>query len=103
MPALRTINVTCPGCNTILVVNSETGEITEVRAPLVEQPSGDRFADALRAHKEHTRKVAGLFADSVAGVAKKEDERRALFEEKLKQAREQGLEEGAPLKDIDLD
>lgn len=103
MPVIRTVEVRCPCCKTILVVNRETGEVTEERKPLVEQTSGDKLADALRAHAEHKKKVAGLFAESVAGVSKKEEERRALFEEKLRQAREKGLEVGTELKDIDLD
>lgn len=103
MPVMRTVEVKCPCCKTILVVNRETGEVVEQRKALVEQSSGDKLADALRAHAEHKKKVAGLFAESVAGVSKKEEERRALFEEKLRQAREQGLEVGTELKDIDLD
>lgn len=103
MPIVRTIQVTCPCCKTILVVNQETGEIVEERKPLVEKSSGDRLADALRAHAEHRKKVAGLFAESIAGVSKKEEERRALFEEKLRRVREEGVEEGTELKDIDLD
>jgi len=103
MPAIRTVEVRCPCCKTILVVNSETGEVIEERKALVERTSGDKLRDALRAHAEHRKRVAGLFAESVAGVGKKEEERRALFEEKLKQAREKGLEAGGELKDIDLD
>ena len=101
MPAIRTINVTCPGCKTILVVNRDTGAILETRKPLVENPSGDRFADALRAHKEHEKKLGSLFTESVAGLSKKEQERQRLFEESLKQAREKGDTE-PEVRDIDL-
>jgi len=44
-----TFKITCPCCDTILVINKVTGEILEHRKPLVENPSGDRFADALQA------------------------------------------------------
>ncbi|MCX7847684.1 MAG: hypothetical protein N2595_06630 [bacterium] len=103
MPVVRTVQVKCPCCKTVLVVNQETGEVVEERKPLVEKSSGDRLTDALRAHAEHRKKVAGLFSESIAGLSKKEEERRALFEEKLREARERGLDEGTELKDIDLD
>jgi hypothetical protein len=103
MPAVRTMNITCPGCQTILVVNKDTGTILEVRAPLVDNPSGDRFADALQAHKDHKDKLKGLFSESVAGVSEQEKERRAIFEESLKKARQEGVSDEPELRDIDLD
>jgi len=102
MPAIRTYMVTCPCCATILVVNRDTGEITETRKPLVEKPSGDRFADALQAQKEHKKKLGSLFADSVTGLSKKDEERRRQFEESLKKAREQGDSVEPEIRDIDL-
>ena len=101
MPAVRTINVTCPECKVILVVNLETGAVLEVRKPLVENPSGDRFADALRAQKEHNRKIGSMFSESFAGLSKKDEERRKQFEESLKKVREAGDAE-PELRDIDL-
>jgi hypothetical protein len=104
MPAVRTFNITCPECNTILVVNRDTGAILEVRAPLVENPSGDRFTDAMEAHKQHSEKLKGLFSHSISDVSKQEQERRSVFEESLKKAREEGVDdEDRPLRDIDLD
>ena len=101
MPTVRTINVTCPDCKVILVVNRDTGAVLEVRKPLVENPSGDRFADALRAQKEHDKKIKSLFKESFSGLAKKEEERRRQFEESLEKVRESGDAE-PELRDIDL-
>jgi len=103
MPKIRTVNVTCPECNTILVINRDTGEIFEVRKPLVDDPSGDRFADALRAHKEHSEKLGSIFEDSIAGVSRQEEERRKLFKESLEKAKEEGGEDYREIRDIDLD
>ena len=103
MPAINTYNITCPCCNTILVINKITGEILEQRDPLVDNPSGDRFADAFRSQKEHSEKLGSLFDESISGVKEKETERRKLFEESLKKTREEGIEDYKPIRDIDLD
>lgn len=103
MPKIRTYNITCPECNTILVINRDTGDIVEVRKPLVEHSSGDRFTDALRAHKEHSEKLGSIFKDSISDVARQEEERRKVFKESLEKAREEGVDDYKELRDIDLD
>ena len=103
MPKIRTVNVTCPGCKTILVVNRDTGDIFEVRKPLVDDPSGDRFTDALRAHKEHSEKLGSIFENSIADVSRKDKERQQLFKESLEKAKEDGGEDYREIRDIDLD
>jgi hypothetical protein len=103
MPKIRTFNITCPECDTILVINRDTGDIVEVRKPLVEDSSGDRFTDALRAHKEHTEKLGSIFKDSISDVSRQEEERRKVFKESLEKAREEGVDDYKELRDIDLD
>jgi len=103
MPAINTFKLTCPCCDTILVVNKVTGEILEYRKPLVENPSGDRFADALRAQKDHSEKLNSLFDESISGLKEKDTERQNLFEESLKKTREEGIDDYKPIRDIDLD
>jgi len=98
---LRTLNITCPCCDTILVVNKDTGKILEERKPLVEKSSGDRFIDALQAQKDHSNKLSNLFSESISNVSKNEKERQQLFEDSLKEARKEKIEK--PLKDIELD
>jgi len=98
---LRTLNITCPCCKTILVVNKDNGKILEQRKPLVEESSGDRFIDALKAQKGRSKKLTGLFSDSLSNVSKSEKERQKLFEDSLKKARKEKIDK--PLKDIDLD
>ena len=98
---LRTLNITCPCCDTILVVNKDTGEVLEERKPLVKNSSGDRFKDALQAEKDHSEKLSSLFSESISNVSKKDKERQQLFEDSLNKARTEKIEK--PLKDIDLD
>ena len=103
MPAIPTINIKCPCCDTILVVNRATGEVIEVRKPLVEETSGDRFKDALRAEKEHSKKIENLFEETLSEIERKKAERQKLFEENLKKTREEGIDDYNPIRDIDLD
>jgi len=103
MPAVITYKVKCPCCETILVIDKVTGEILEHRAPLVENPSGDRFADALSAQKDRSKKLNNLFDESLSGVKEKETERQSIFEESLKKARDEGPNDDKPIRDIDLD
>jgi len=103
MPAVNTYNITCPCCNTILVINKITGKILEQRKPLVDNPSDDRFADAFRAQKEHSEKLGSLFDESFSELKEKESERRDFFEESLKKTREEGIDDCKPIRDIDLD
>jgi len=103
MPQIRTLSVTCPGCKTILIVNKDTGAVIEERAPLVDDPSGDRFADALRAHKEHTSKLNSLFKESISDVSRKDEERRKSFKESLDKARKEDVGDYKEIRDIDLD
>jgi len=103
MPAINTFKITCPCCNTILIIDKVTGEILERRDPLVEKPSGDRFADALQAQKEHSKKISTLFEKSISEVKGKNTERQNLFEESLKKTREEGIDDYKPIRDIDLD
>ena len=102
MSAVSTYNIKCPCCDTILVIDRATGKVIEHREPLVDNPSDDRFADAMHAQKEHSQKLSSLFEDKLSGLGEKEEERRNLFEESLKQARENDDDE-QPIRDIDLD
>ena len=101
MPPLRTLSITCPSCKTILIVNKDTGAVIEERKPLVENSSGDRFSDALQAQREHGKKMSAMFTESLSSYSRKEAERRELFEEALKKAKESG-DETPEVRDIDL-
>ena len=98
-----TVKITCPCCNSILVIDKITGDVLEHREPLVENPSGDRFADALRAQKDHSKKIKTLFEKSISEVKDKDADRQNLFEESLKKTREEGIGDYKPIRDIDLD
>lgn len=103
MPIVRTLEVTCPDCGNILIINKEDGSIVEIRKPLVEESSGDRFTDAMTAAKNHSDKMKSVFDSRLSDYAKKEKERDSIFQESLKKARESDPDDLKEIRDIDLD
>lgn len=53
------IKVTCPECNCVLVIRRRDGELLEVRKPLLEESTGDRFQDAFQKVKGRGKEVEG--------------------------------------------
>lgn len=82
----KTINVTCPGCNDILIVDRNSGAILEVRKPLVEESSGDRMKDAFMKLSEEKKKRNGLFENMKEDQEKRKKESESLFDVSLKVA-----------------
>jgi hypothetical protein len=86
----ETFKVTCPCCNSILVIGRRDGAIIEVREPIVKESSGDRFQDAVKRVKGRVEEV-----DAKLQEAKRLEEERKkgaddFFKEALKRAKESG-------------
>jgi len=94
--------IICPGCKTILLIDRTSGKIVEVREPLVDDSSGDRFTDAFKKIKKEREVVEEKFKD----FQKKEKEKKKgledLFKETLKKAKDSGEEE-KPEHPLDFD
>ena len=84
----RELRITCPGCETILIVDRITGEIIETRKPILEKSTGDRFKDAFLKADEDKKKLVSKFDDMKAQLDKKKKFAEDLFNESLKQAKE---------------
>ena len=95
------IHVTCPDCKNILVVNRRTGELVEVRRPLVEESTGDRFEDAKLKVQRQQSELEKKFEEAKERERRKMERLNQLFNEGLKQAREEGSV-SRPERDIDL-
>jgi hypothetical protein len=80
-------HITCPSCSTILVVDRRTGEIVEERKPLVENPSGDRYEDALRKVKGRVGEAEEKFRRFQEQEAGKKERLDALFRDALERAK----------------
>ncbi len=82
----KTISVTCPGCNDVLIVDRNSGDILEVRKPLVEESSGDRMQDAFTKLSDEKRKRNALFDNMKEDQEKRKKEAESLFDVSLKSA-----------------
>lgn len=91
--------IKCPGCESILVVQRRDGKVLEVRKPLLEESTGDRFEDAF----EKVRKRSGAIDGKVAEVKKKEQERLKGADDFFKQALERAKnDDEKPVNPLDL-
>jgi Zn-finger nucleic acid-binding protein len=94
--------ITCPHCQTLLLVDRNTGEILDVRQPLVEKSTGDRFSDAMQKIKRDKQEAEQKFVAAQDYEKHKKEKLDELFSTQLKQAREQGDATPQP-RDIDLE
>ena len=98
----ETLKVTCPVCKSVLIIERKTGNILEVRKPILEDSSGDRFKDAF----EKVRQSQAIAEEKFRTAQKKEKEKfkklDELFNEKLKEVKEKG-DTGPPDRPFDLD
>ncbi len=97
------IEVTCPDCNTVLIVRRRDGRVMEVRKPIIENSTGDRFEDAM----QKVRGMKGEVEKKVEAARERErgkmDRLNALFKEGLEQARKEGPITKKPKTEFDLD
>lgn len=98
----NTLTVKCPTCHDILIIDRITGEILEVRKPLVAESSGDRFADALKKVKNSSQEAEDQFQKSREAEKNKKKNLDALFEKSLEQAKKEDPK-SKPLRGIDLE
>ncbi len=96
------LEVTCPGCKTILIVNRRSGKVVEVRKPILEDSSGDRFEDAYRKVKGSKDEIEKKVEAARERERSKMDRLNQLFKEGLEQAEKEGPIQ-KPKRDFELD
>lgn len=96
-----TLTVKCPDCDNVLLVDKKTGAIIEVRRPILEQSSGDRFKDARQKVMEAQTRAERLFQEAKAKENEKKARLEQFFKEKKDEYKDQPIEK--PQRDIDLD
>ena len=82
------IKVKCPCCDSILIIRRRDGEILEVREPIVEESSGDRFQDAFEKVKGRGAAAAAKVAEAQRREAEKLKGADDFFKQALERARE---------------
>lgn len=93
------IEVNCPCCSAILVVDINLGRVVEHREP----PSADRpeLSNAQRILADQAARRDALFEQSVQNEKSKGDALSKRFEEALKEANKEPISK--PLRGFDLD
>ena len=98
----KVFKITCPICKSVLIVDRFNGEIIEVRKPIIEKSSGDRFKDAFKKYTKDKKEVKGKFEELKKDEKNKKKELDAFFSKEVKEVKKSGKIE-KPLRDIDLD
>ncbi len=96
-----TLKVTCPECDCVLIVNRKTGEVLEVRKPLLENSTGDRFDDAKVRAKSLGDRAEAKFKEAQAKQKSKLSELEKFFKEKKDELKDQPIEKPEGLFDKD--
>jgi len=88
---METLTVKCPDCKNVLIVDRKTGEVIEVRKPIVEDSSGDRFEDARRKVLDSHGRAERLFQEAKQKEKEKLARLNALFDEKKQELKDQPI------------
>jgi len=94
------VEVTCPCCQSRLVVDAQLAVVLSHVAPVKATPDVD-ISDAARILADQAQRREDKFRESWEAERKKEDVLTRKFEEALKKAKEQPIEK--PTRDFDLD
>jgi uncharacterized Zn finger protein (UPF0148 family) len=94
--------ITCPDCNTILIIRRRDGKLMETRKPILEDSTGDRFEDAMRKVKRSKSEIEKKVEEAREKEKTKMDRLNALFKEGLERAQEEGPVT-KPKREVDLD
>jgi hypothetical protein len=93
------IEVTCPCCQSTLVVDLNLGRVVSHREP--ERGNKPELSDAQRLLAEEAARREAIFQQSVESERSRGDALSKRFEEALKQARQEPVTR--PTRDFDLD
>jgi hypothetical protein len=93
------LEVTCPCCSAILVVDANLGRVVSHRVP--ESPDRPDLGSAQKILDEAAARREAAFRQSVEAERGREDALSRRFEEALKQARKEPITK--PTRDFDLD
>ncbi len=89
---VETFEITCPGCKDILIVDRKTGKVLEVRKPLLDESSGDRFEDARQRVLSSKERAEEKFEKAKQKEKEKFAKLDALFNEKKEELKDKPIE-----------
>ena len=82
------LQIKCPCCQTILIIDRIKGVVIEERKPIIEESTGDRFKDALIKSKQQKATVEKKFKESEDAQKKRAESLKNIFNESLKKVKE---------------
>jgi ribulose kinase len=97
----KTFEVTCPCCNAVLKVDSESEAVIAHAAAVKPKMFGD-IEEAARAMKEQDSRRDSIFRQSVEAQKHASDVLEKKFQEAVRKAKETP-DTGKPIRDFDLD
>ncbi len=83
------LKIKCPNCDAILIINRHTGEIVEVRKPLVKESSGDRFKDAFEKYKIEKQESEKKFTQTIESMKVKKKKLDEFLKNRLKEIKKE--------------
>jgi hypothetical protein len=98
----RKLTVRCPGCDSDLIVDAETGQVLSHRKPKQAPAGGKDFDALLKGLDEDKSRAEDVFQREVAALK----DRDRILEEKFREAMrraEEDPDEGRPRRPFDLD
>lgn len=87
---MKHIKITCPCCNAILIFDRIEEKVVEVRKPILEQSTGDRFRDAFIKSKQQKAEIERKFKDSEEAHQKRSKSLQEIFNKSLKKVKKSG-------------
>lgn len=96
------LKITCPCCQTILIVDRK-GKILEERKPILEESTGDRFEDAFQKVRGSKEAAEAKFKEAQRKEAERMARLESMFSDGMKRAQESGEPVEKPHRDMDLD
>jgi len=96
------LEIKCPECEIILIIDKRRGEIVETRKPIISDSTGDRFDDAFKKVKQSRGIVEQKVQNAREREQQKFDRLDAIFKESLEKAGKDGPIE-KPDREMDLD
>ena len=96
------LKLTCPCCDTILIVDRRKGTILEQRKPILKESTGDRYEDAFKKVRESKTVAEARFETARREEQTRKERIESLFNEGLKRVKESG-DTSKPMREIDLE
>jgi hypothetical protein len=99
----KTIYVSCPHCEGLMEVNSETGQIVQKWAPGEKGADGEnKIAAALKKMEEDKKRRVGLFDQTKDDLEAQKKKLENVFKKEVDRIKKEGIKEN-PIRPFDLD